>query len=62
MKPASLVATLFFALIALLHLLRLLFQVEVTAGRMIVPMWMSAAAFLFAAGLAILLWRENRKN
>jgi hypothetical protein len=62
MKPASLVATLFLAVIALGHLLRILFQVELTIGRTSVPLWMSGAAFLFTGGLAILLWREGRKS
>lgn len=62
MKPASWVTMIFLAFIAIAHLLRILFQVEVTAGQVIVPMWMSAAATLFTAGLAILLWREKRKS
>jgi hypothetical protein len=62
MKPATLVATVFLALIALAHLLRIIFQVEVTAGQTVVPMWMSAVATAFAAGMAVWLWRENRKS
>jgi hypothetical protein len=62
MKPVSLVTTIFLALIALVHLLRILFQVELTAGHMLVPMWMSATASLFTAGMAFLLWKENRKS
>jgi len=62
MKPASLVTTIFLALIALVHLLRILFQVELIAGHMIVPMWMSAMASLFTVGMAFFLWKENRKS
>jgi hypothetical protein len=62
MKFASSVAMLFFAVIAVAHLLRVLFQVEVTAGGRIVPVWMSFVAFLFCGALAILLWLEHRRR
>ena len=62
MKPASLVATIFLALISLGHLLRLVLQVEVTAGGIIIPMWLSAVACFFTGGLAIMLWTEIRRK
>lgn len=61
MKPVALVATIFLALVAAAHLLRVALQVEVTAGGMAVPMWMSMAAFVITGGLAIMLWRESRR-
>ena len=60
MKPATLVATIFISVIAVLHLVRLFLHVEVTVNGASVPMWMSLMAFLFTGGLAILMWRENR--
>jgi hypothetical protein len=46
--------------VAVLHLVRLFYHVELTVNGAVVPMWMSTIAFLFTGGLAILMWRENR--
>ena len=62
MKPASLVATIALAIISLLHLVRLVFQIPVTAGGIVIPLWLSAVACLFAGGLAVMLWRERGGN
>jgi len=62
MKPASLIAAIFIGLVGIGHLLRLVFQIEVTAGGTRVPMWMSVVAFVFTGGLAIALWLENRRR
>ena len=59
MKPATLVATIFLFVIAILHLVRLFFHVELTVNGAMVPMWLSIFGFLFTAGLAIMMWREN---
>ena len=61
MRPATLVTILFLAVIAVGHLLRVLFAVPVTVASTPVPMWMSAAAFLFTAALAGMLWRDARR-
>jgi hypothetical protein len=50
-----------FALVALLHLFRLIFGWEVTFNGAVVPTWLSIAGLLIAAGLAAGLWRELRK-
>ncbi len=62
MKPAALIATLFLALIALAHLLRIVFQVEVTAGPLVIPMWASGLAAVGPGALAVWLWREQRQK
>ena len=61
MKPASLVAVIFLALVALGHLLRVALRLQMTVGGADIPMWMSAVACIFAGGLAIMLWREGRR-
>ncbi len=61
MKPAALVATVFLSLVAVFHLLRLLFQVPVTAGSIEIPMWASVLAVLGPGALAVWLWREQRR-
>jgi len=62
MKPVSLTVTLILVLVAVAQLLRFAFKVEVVAGGFIVPLWLSLAASVFAAALAFLLWRENRRK
>jgi hypothetical protein len=59
MKPATLVATIFLFVVAILHLARLIFHFELTVNGATVPMWLSIIGFLFTGGLAILMWREN---
>lgn len=59
-KPGTVLAILFFILISIAHLLRLIYQVPVQADDLIVPVWVSAPGCLVTAALAWLLWRENR--
>lgn len=61
MKAIVRLATIFLALVALAHLLRLVMRVEVTAGGVTIPLWASALACVFTGGLAIMLWRESRR-
>ena len=60
MKPATLVTVVFLSLIALAHLLRLVFAVEWVVGGVVIPMWPSVLAVLFASALAVMLLREQR--
>ncbi len=62
MKPATLVATIFLFVVAVLHFVRLLYHVELTVNGAAVPMWLSVFGFLFTDGLAIMMWRENRRK
>jgi hypothetical protein len=61
MQPATMISTLFLAIVASGHLLRLVLGVEITVGGILVPLWVSVIAFVLPAGLAVGLWRENRK-
>ena len=60
-KPFTLLAVLIFALIAFLHLLRLIFGWDATFNGAVVPHWLSGVGLVVAAGLAVMLWRESRK-
>ncbi len=60
-KPFTLLAELVFAIVAIIHLLRLLFGWEVTIGGAAVPLWASVLGIVIAAGLAAGLWSESRK-
>ena len=60
MKPFTKIAIAVFSLVAVLHLLRLVFGWEVIVSGIIIPLWVSVIGFLAAGLLAVLLWREMR--
>jgi hypothetical protein len=60
-KPFTFLAVLIFALIAIVHVLRLVFGWEVTLNAAVVPMWVSLIGLLIAGGLAAAPWWESRK-
>ena len=60
-KPASLVASIVFWLIALAQLLRVILRVRVIAGSHDIPLWPSAVAFVVLGALGIWLWRERNE-
>jgi hypothetical protein len=49
----SLVAAIIFGVVALFHLLRLIFGWHVRVGPRDIPMWISIAGLIVAAGLAL---------
>ena len=61
MKPFTTLAVVIFALIALVHLFRLIRGIEVVVGGTILPQWVSLPGLIIAAGLALMLWRESRR-
>ena len=61
MKPATMISTLFLAMVAIGHLLRLVLGVEVIVGGFVIPLLVSVIACVVPAGLAVGLWRENRE-
>jgi hypothetical protein len=61
MKPFTSLAILFFALIALVHLYRLVSPFAVTVGSMAVPQWVSVVGAIVPALLALMVWRESRR-
>jgi len=62
MKPATLISFVVVSLIAALHIVRLLFQVEVRVGSTVLPVWPSAIATIFFTTLAVGLWREHHSR
>jgi hypothetical protein len=61
-KPATTVAVVVFALVALLQLLRVVFGWEVIVNGSIIPFWASVIACVAAATLAFMLWRETHSG
>ena len=59
MKLATLFAILVFSLVALAHLLRMIFQIEILIGGESVPIWVSFVGLVVPGALAVGLWRES---
>ena len=61
MRPVTLAASVLMALVALGHLLRLVFHIGITAAGWPVPMWISVVGVVVPAVLAVGLWREGHR-
>lgn len=59
-KPFTTIAVAVLALVAVAHLLRLLFSWQIVVAGIAVPVWCSVAGMVLAAGLAYMVWREAR--
>jgi hypothetical protein len=60
MKPFTTIASFFFSIVAILHLLRLLQGWEIIVSGIHIPMWVSVLGCAIPAILAFMLWREAR--
>ena len=58
MKPFTTIASVFFIVVALLHLLRLFQGWKIIINGMHLPLWVSVLGCVIPAGLAFMLWRE----
>ena len=61
MKPFSTIAAVVFALVALVHLLRLVYGWQVVFNGWTVPMWLSWFGLIVAGVLSALVWREAKR-
>jgi len=61
-KPFTTIAIVIFALMAVLHVLRLILGWEAVINGMVVPMWVSVVGVFIAGGLAVMLWHESRQR
>lgn len=59
-RPFTLIAAIFFAAVALLHVYRLFTHFQVIYGSHPMPMWTSYLGILIPGLFAILLYRESR--
>lgn len=55
MKPVTTIAIGIFAMVAVLHVIRMLFAWEVIINGLTIPMWVSVLGALIAGGLALAL-------
>jgi hypothetical protein len=58
MNPFTRIASVIFGIIALLHLLRLFFHLEIMVDDHHVPVWVSIIGFVVTATLCVGLWKE----
>ena len=61
-KPFTVVAVVVLSLVSLLQLLRLVLGWPITINGVAIPFWASGVAFVFAAALAAMVWRERRMS
>ena len=59
MKPATRLSFIVLNLIALLHALRLVFELRVTVAGVAIPEWLSFVSAILFAALAAGVWREH---
>lgn len=60
MKPFTTIAVVIFALVAVVHLIRLFTGWEIIVNGYAIPIWASFVALIVAGGLAVMIWREAR--
>jgi len=58
MKTGTKLAIAVFSIVAIAHLLRLVYAVDVSIGSWNAPMWVSVLGVLVPGVIAILLWRD----
>ena len=60
MKTGSRLAIILFSLVAIAHLMRVIFGIPVLIGEWGAPMWVSIIGMLVPAAIAWLLWKESQ--
>ena len=60
MKTGSKLAVLLLTVVAIAHLLRLTYGLDITAGAWNVPQWVSVLGVIVPGTVAWLLWKESR--
>ena len=59
-KPFTILAVAIFGLVAVIHVLRLIFAWDVTISGLVVPMWISMAGAILGGVLAVMVKKEAR--
>lgn len=59
-RPFTWIASAIFALMALVHIYRLLTDFQIVIGSHVIPMWVSYVGIVVAGGLSWMLCREAR--
>lgn len=60
MNQFTKIASVIFGIIALLHLLRLIYTIEIVVGNYQLPIWISTVGLVVTIILSIGLWKESK--
>jgi len=60
MKIGSVLAIALLSVVAVAHLLRLIYGTEVIVGGVVIPQWVSGGGVVVPGAIAWLLWRESK--
>ena len=60
MKPFTTIASIFLLVISTLHILRIVFRVDIVMNDWYVPLWINGAAAVVTGFLSLMLRKENR--
>ena len=60
MKPFTKIAAVLLALVAVLHLARVILNMELMVGNYEIPMWVSVGGCIIPLLLSIGLWKESK--
>ncbi len=60
MKTGSKLAIIVFSIVAILHLLRMVFGVSLTMGSWSAPQWISVVGVVGPGVIAWMLWKESK--
>jgi len=60
MKPFTKIVSILLALVGLLHLARVILNMQVIVGSLEIPLWVSIVGFIVPSLLSIGLWRESK--
>ena len=61
MKPFTTIGAVVFAVMALVHLYRVIRPFDLVVGGWPAPPWVSIVGFVVAGILSVMLWRESRR-
>jgi len=62
MKPFARITVIVLWLIGLLQLVRFVARWDVRLNGAFIPLWLSLLAAVIVVGLAVMVWREHRKD
>ena len=60
MKPFTKIASIFLIIISILHILRIVFDVEIVINNWSVPFWINGVGAVITALLAVMILKENQ--
>ena len=60
MKPFAKIASILLFIVGILHLTRVLLNMQIVVGSIEIPMWVSIVGFIIPILLGVGLWRESK--